>query len=494
LIKIPETNQARQVATGTVQAFAAEALSLVTGLLTAGFLSRHLGPEGYGLLTVTASIVVWVKVSTIMVLSHTTVKFVSEAKDWRAVASTLAQAQFLLSLGAAALLVIAAPILASWLKSAELKIYLRLFALEIPLFALAYVHRSTLVGRGAFGRAALMVASRWASRMALIFLLVGLGLSVTGAILASIGASFVELIVARFFIRPALLRRSTFPFRRLEGYALPLFFYAIGRYLFSRLDLLMVKALGGMAAAGFYGAAQNLTLVPVGLLNVSLSPPLLATLTQMLRQGQSKAAQAMAGQAMRLVLCLLPFAGMAAGAAPEIIGLVYGSLFLPAEMLVALLIFAALALMMISVTTVILTAAGRPGWTFALTGPLVPLAFGAHLLLVPRFGPVGAATATTALAWLGASLTMLAVYWRCGVTPAPSTILRTTLTTFIAYALSSAWHVSGPWLIVKLLVVAAVVLICLFMLRELTGQDLAFAWSLLRREVVHLPSPSEQEL
>jgi O-antigen/teichoic acid export membrane protein len=133
---------------------------------------------------------------------------------------------------------------------------------------------------------------------------------------------------------------------------------------------------------------------------------------------------------------------------------------------------------MISVTTAILIAAGRPGWTFALTGPLVPLALGAHLVLVPRFGPAGAAAATAALAWLGVGLTTLAVYRQCGVAPAPGTILRTTLTTLIAYTLASAWHTSGAWIILELSGMTAVILTCLFLLGELTSQDLAFARSL----------------
>ncbi|MDH4135888.1 MAG: oligosaccharide flippase family protein [Anaerolineae bacterium] len=491
---LPTTNQVRQTATGTLQVFAAEALGLATGLLTAAFLTRQLGPELYGLFTVAATIVVWIEVSTILVLSRTTVKFVAEATDWKAVASTLARAQLLLGLGSAALLVVVAPALAAWLKSAELSIYLRLFALDIPIFTLAHIHRSILAGRGAFGRRAILTAGRWLSRMVLIFLLVGLGLSVTGAILASIGTSVVELIVARVFVRPALLGRSALPIRHLGGYALPLFFCAVGMHLFNRLDLLVVKALSGAPeAAGFYGAAQNLTIVP-GLFAASFSPPLLATMTQLLGQGQDKTARAMARQAMRLVLCLLPFAGVAAGAASEIVGLIYGRPFLPTGPLVALLIFSALALTMISVTTTILTAAGRPGLTFALTGPLVPLALGAHLLLVPRFGPPGAAAATTALAWLGAGTTTLAVYRQCAITPAPATILRTTLTALIAYFLSSAWHTSGAWLVVKLAGITAVILTCLFLLGELTGQDLAFARSLLRREQVRPPALSEQEL
>jgi len=478
-----ESGHGRHTAVGTLKLLTVQALGLAAGLLIAIFLTRQLGPELYGLYTVAATIVIWVELSATLVFSRTTVKFLAEATDWQAVASALAQTQLLVSLVAAALLVAAAPALSSWLRSPELATYLRLFALEVPLFALAHVHRSTLIGRGAFGRGALVSAAHWLSRLALVLLFLGLGLSLTGAILASIGASVVALTVARVFVRPALLSRGAFPFRRLVGYALPLFFYTMGMRLFSRLDLLVVKALGGtLAAAGYYGAAQNLTIVPLGLFAASFSPPLLATLTRLLRQGRDETAQAMAGQAMRLVLCLLPLAGLAAGAAPEIVNLVYGSPFSPAAPLSALLIFAALAITLIGVTTAILTAAGRPGWTFALTGPLVPLALGAHLVLVPRFGLVGAAAATTALAWLGAGLTTLAVYRQCGVIPAPATILRTTLTTLIAYVLSSAWHTSGARVILELSGMTAVIVTCLFLLGELTGQDLAFARSLFIKE------------
>jgi O-antigen/teichoic acid export membrane protein len=478
-----ESGHGRHLASGMLKVLPAQVLALVTGFAIAAFLTRQLGAELYGLFSVAATIVVWVELSITVMFSQATVKFLAEATDWQAVASTLAQAQLVVSLGATALLVAAAPALASWLRSPELAVYLRLFALDVPLFALSRVHRSSLIGREAFGQAALVTAVRWLSRLVLVFLLIGLGLSLTGAILASIGASLAQLIVVRLFVQPALLTRPAFPLRRLAGYALPLFFYTIGMRLFRHLDLLVVKALAGTpAAAGHYGAAQNLTIVPLSMLAGSLAPLLLATMTRLLRQEQDKAAQAMAGQAMRLVLCLLPFAGLVAGSAPEIVSLFYGSAFLPAAPVVSLLIFAALAITLISIGTTALTAASRPGWTFALTGPLVPLALGAHMVLVPRFGPAGAAAATTALAWLGAGATTLAVHLRCHVSPSPTTAFRTALTAVIAYALSWAWHTSGAWVILELTAMAVIVSLWLFLLGELTGQDLAFARSLFRLE------------
>jgi O-antigen/teichoic acid export membrane protein len=478
-----ELGHGRQMAGGMLKLLAVQALALALGFLISAFLTRKLGAELYGLFTVTATIVIWVELSATVMFGQTTVKFLAEADDWFAVASTLAQAQIVVGLGATVLLAVAAPALASWLKSPELTPYFLLFALDIPLFALNGAHRSTLVGREAYGKMALVGITYWLSRLGLVLLLVGLGLSLTGAILANIGASLLQLTVARTFVRPALLARPAFPLRRLASYALPLFFYSVGIRMFRQIDLLVVKALAGAPeAAGYYGAAQNLTILPLTMFALSLTPLLLATLPRLLRTRRDGAARNLAAQAMRLVWCLLPLAALVAGSAPEIVDLVYGSPFLPAAPVVALLVFAGVATALISVIAAVLTAAGRPGWTFALTGPLLPLALGAHLLLVPRFGSLGAAVGTTVLAWLDVGAMAWAVYWHCGASLAPATIIRTGLITLLAYALSSAWHTRDGWVILELLGLAAVVLLGLFLLGELTRQDLAFARSLLKRQ------------
>jgi ABC-type phosphate transport system permease subunit len=47
-----EAHHANHLAVGTAQGFIASAVSLPTGILTAAFLTRQLGPESYGLLSV----------------------------------------------------------------------------------------------------------------------------------------------------------------------------------------------------------------------------------------------------------------------------------------------------------------------------------------------------------------------------------------------------------------------------------------------------------
>ncbi len=466
-------------ATGALKGFAAHALRLPVGLLIAAFLSRRLGPEDYGLLTVATAIVVWIELSIALLFSRTTTKFVAETDAWRAVASGLLQAQMLISLAAAGLLIAAAPLLGAWLRSPELGAYLRLFAIDIPIFSLGRIHLAIATGRGAFGLRAWLIACRPAAQLVLILILVGGGLSIRGAILAVIGASIVKLAVARVFVRPALWGRFPLPLRRLGGFALPVFLYSAGMQLFQPLGLMVVKALDPLpGSAGFYAAAQNL-MIPPFLLAAALAPVLLSTLTSLSRSGRREEAGRMMAQAMRLVICLLPFAGVVAGSASDIVILIYGRPFVPAGPPLALLIFASLGLTLNSANGAALMAAERPGLIFALTAPLTPVALGAYLWLVPRFGMAGAAGATLALAWLTAGVTSLAVFriWSTG--PGPATLLRSLAATAIAYALSSAWSASGPWLALELVVTGAAAVLALRLLGELTGRDLAFFRSLL---------------
>ncbi|MBN1842786.1 MAG: polysaccharide biosynthesis protein [Deltaproteobacteria bacterium] len=477
-LSVPVGAHINHLAVGTAQGFVASAICLPTGILTAAFLTRQLGPVDYGLLTVAATIVVWIETTITMGFSRTVVKFVAETAGWQSASTRFLQAQLLVSLLATVLLAVAAPILASWLRASEMSTYLRIYALGIPITALGAIHQSILIGRGHFGRRAVLPAAYWLSRMVLVFLFVGLRPSVTNAILANIGAAVVVLTCARRFVSPALLKHSDFPFRNLWDYAWPLFFYTVGINLFNAFDMLFVKAVGGIPqAAGFYGAAKNLTIVPA-LFATSFSPLLLAKLAYLKAEDNGDAAQIMTRHTMRLVLCLLPFAGMAAGAAPEVVTAIYGGPFLPAATLLAFLIFAALGLAMITVTTSTLIAAGRPGLPVMLTGPFVAVAPLAHFVLVPRFGPIGAAATTTGLAWLGAGACMLAVCRIWHVAPSAATLLRSLVVCAMAYTLAVLWPSPGVLLLLKLPAIGLVIVIAFLLLGEFNTKEIAFTHSM----------------
>ncbi|MEL7227139.1 MAG: oligosaccharide flippase family protein [Cyanobacteria bacterium J06576_12] len=241
------TQTNRQILDGTVWVFLAEGLILPTGLITAGFLTRQLGPEGYGLFTLASIIVAWVEWSITSIFSRTTIKFVGESEDWRPIGALVVQLHLAASVGVLLVLWLLAPAIANSLNEPLLASYLRLFAIDIPLFSLASAQRNILIGMGGFRQRALATAGRWTIRMALIVLLVSIGFSVPGAIVGSIGASLTEFVITHYFAPTPWLKRSHFPIRPMFGYAIPLFAFAMVMRFYDKLDLLMLKVMGGSA-------------------------------------------------------------------------------------------------------------------------------------------------------------------------------------------------------------------------------------------------------
>ena len=486
----------RHMLDGVVRVFLAEALIIPTSIVTVAFLTRQLGPGGYGLLTLAALLVGWIEWVLAAFFGRATIRLVSQAEDWRTVGSGVVRLQLMVSGAMALLLWLLAGPISSLLNEPVLAAYLRLFCLDIPLFALAITHRHILVGMGRFRQRAMASVGRWITRMVLIVFLVELGLGIQGAILGSIGASLVELVIARSYVRPPFLRDVSFPGRQFWSYATPLFLLAISLRLYDKLDLFLFKYLGATAAeAGIYGAAQNISLAS-GVFALSLSPillsTLLSTLTQTLRTGNSSLAEELGRNSMRVAIMVLPFAGMAAGAAPEIVRLLFGPQILGAAPLLALLIFGALGILMVSVTTAVLTAAGRPGLTFAVSGPLVPVAVAGYLFLIPRLGALGAALVTTGAAVVAAATTTFTAYRVCRIAPPAGSLCRSLLLCGMAYVLAAFWPTPGFLLLLKLGVVGVAILLLFLLLGELSAAEISWARGVIRGQTVTQENPGDR--
>jgi O-antigen/teichoic acid export membrane protein len=471
----------KEVFGGSARVFIAEAISLPTGLITAAFLARRFGPDGYGVFTLTMAIVAWLEWTLASLFARAAVKLVADAEDWRpAGAVTLRLYGVTGLLGFVALWLAAGP-LATLMHEPSLTRYIRVVALDVPLFMLTQAHQQILVGTGEYGRRATVAAWRWIARMVLVLILVGAGLSIAGGLAAIVGASALELIAARWFVRPTLLGATDVHTRTMWAYALPLFAAAMSLRLFDKLDLFVLKALGASAAvAGLYGAAQNLTIIP-NLVALSVTTLLLSTLSRTVRSGDEAGARTLAMNAMRGVLVLFPFAGVAAGAATAVSTMIYGSEFATSGPLLAVLIFAALMSVMIAVASAILTAAGRPGWAMIASLPVAPLALVGHLIVIPRFGAPGATYVTLIVAAIGAACTIVAVHRAWRVWPPGATLARALVVSVVALLVGLAWQTTGLMAIVELAVMSLGVSLLLVALGELTRAERQLAAELLRR-------------
>ncbi len=469
----------RHTLTGGAKVLLAELLAVPTMLATAALLTRTLGPEIYGLLTLSASLIVMVEWTITALFSRATVKLIGDADDWRPLGAAIVRRNLLMGVGAGLALVLAAGPVAAWLGEPRLVPLLRLFALDVPASCLAQSHRHILIGLGRFTQRAWCGATRWLARLVLIFLLVELGLSVQGAILGGIGASLTEIVVARRFVRPALLKPARAPLAGFWGYALPLLVSAVGLRLYDRIDLFALKAMGGTAAlAGNYGAAQNLVSL-FSLLAGVISPLVLSSLTRSLRAGDDAQAREMARQVMRIVLWALPFCGLVSGAAPAVVTLAFGRQFPVAAPVLSVLFFAGAGVLMISATNTALIAAGLPGRSLALTLPLPLLSLAGQLLVIPRFGPVGAAAVTTGCALVGGAAGVIAVHQVWRILPPAATVARSLALCAMSYALARIWPAGGAMLLVKGAAIGAAVILGAVTLREFTAADVKAVRALL---------------
>jgi len=461
---------------GGLRVLLAEALFPLTGVLTVVFLTRHLGPEGYGLLVLSTTVIALLEWMINSFFARPTIKFVSEAPDWRPIGGRLVRLHFVASVvGMLMIWLVSVPLTASLGEPPTFARYLCLFALDMPLFSLAQSHRHILIGTGDFGKGAVASASRWIVRLAAIVILVELGLSIYGAILGSLAASVVELAVVRWYVRPRLSPGAENTNLPLWNYALPLLLSSVSILIFNRLDLFALKMLGGSTAeAGIYGAAQNLSLLPT-LFASCLSPLLLSSLSRLLSERNDPVARDMARHALRLTMILLPVAAVIAGAAPDIIGLFFGQAFLPAAPLLGILTFASTMLVVTSLAGTILTAAGKPGWTLTLAMPLIPLAILGHVIMVPRFGAIGAASVTAVLATVGAAGSLTAVYRLWHIFPPLATLVRSLFVSGIAYLLAVGWLTSGFVVIVKLALIGLAIAAGYLLLREFTDGEISVA-------------------
>lgn len=472
----------RRMMDGTARILLAELLFPLTALITTGFLTRELGPSGYGLLALGLTLILWVESAITAFFAKATIKFIGETSDWKPLGAVVVRLSLKVGIAAMVLVWLLAAPLSVLLNEPELAGYLCVGAVDIPILCLGQAYRNILIGTGNYQAGAIARAGRWLIRMCLVLALVQAGFSITGVLFGVVGSSLAELLLSRWYLGAGMFVKQAPVPLPIQRYGALLFLSSICLIFFNGMDLFMLKILGGTAAqAGIYSAAQSLSLLP-GLFSWTFSSLLLATLSRQLADRQRERARELARDAMRITFGLVPVAAIIAGAAPEIVAVVFGSAFMPAGPLLALLIVGAVANVMLMVSLTIMTAVGLPARTVLFTAPLVPLALCGHLLLIPRLGPQGAAFVTVGVSLLGASAALASVYVLWKVWPPVGTFLRSLVVAAVVGAVSLLWPTSGLFVFAKLIVLGMISLFGYWWIGEFRQGEIAVVRSFLLRK------------
>lgn len=426
---------------GAVFMTVAQGLFVVTSAFLHFWLGHRLGPARYGIFGV-------------LLVIYSLVNLIENSGVWPAMSKRIAEApdraapifrsaMNLQSSWVAAVTVLglaAAWPLAGVLRDPSLAPMIALTIALVPLFALYSLANGFHNGRHAFGTQAAMLVGYSLGRLAMTLWLV----TVLPSPMAPV-AALVGFAVSPLFGLAAGLRglprpgRGSVPWRELAGFAGPVAVAAGAMVVVMSLDVLSVKAILGPGhpdVVGNYNAASTIASLPYYAFS-SLSVVVLpAVASARAEQGIAKAA-AMISDSLRLVIVLLfPVVLLPSALSGGLVSLFYGGKYAGAGTPLTLLLIGYGFLAYALIEQNVANGLGRPRTPMVAGIFAVAVSLAANLLLIPRWGLLGAASATT-LAGVAMVLATRPALAADGVTSGMRRWLPS-----LAGSLAAAWAVS----------------------------------------------------
>lgn len=410
----------------TLWLFSDRLVRMGVGLVVGVWIARYLGPEGYGLLSFAGSYVMLFSALALFGLESLVVRELVTDSDHRA---TILGTTFLIRLVSGTLAYLLALVMILVLRPGD-----SVALLLVALLGSSLLFQATEV-------IDLWFQSRVESRYAVMVRVAAFLLSSTAKLACVLaGASLTAVVVATaaeallvagglvvVYLHTAGRLRSwrwdNTRFRSLVSSAVPMVLSGIVLMVYLRIDQVMLGALAGEAEVGFYAAAVRISevwyFVPAAIVS-SLFPRIVELRASDRVQFEQRLQRlynllAFLGYAVALPVTLL---------APWLVQLLFGSAYQPSAPLLAVLIWAGLFANLTVARNAHFIALdwGRAQLWTASAGAAANILL--NLLLIPRYGAMGAAVATCLSYWVAAHG---ACYASRTLRPAAAMILRALL-------------------------------------------------------------------
>ena len=447
---------------------------LITGYVVHIGLGRLLGPQLYGLYTVT-TILITVVVMNLLIsgIPQAVSKYISEDPSRaESVKRSGFEIQFLLGFVLFVIYLALADFTALLLNDQSMAVYIRLSSIMIIPFAmLAVIATGYFNGLRWYSKQSISWIISYILKPVLIFGLVFAGFSVFGAVLGFALAPVIGLIVALYF---AGLPKRVKPFSRKKIllFALPVTLQVVLTQYITNIDLLVLKALVEIPEEiGYYSAASMISKVPVSLLaalNMAIFPAISATTYQ----NDAIRTKTYVSESLRyLIMLLMPASIMISLTSDELVSLLYTSKYILAGEPLKILIIGILFFGLFAYFLNIIIAAGKPKISMILSAITLFIAFTLNISLIPIFGMIGAALATTLSCLIGAAISALYTYRLFHTLTYKLTILRVSIAS-VAIVPVFMVKLSGILLLGQYLLAFLIYLAILKIIGELRKDDL----------------------
>jgi O-antigen/teichoic acid export membrane protein len=461
---------------GTIYLITANGVLALVGYIIHFWLGRHLGPADYGTFGVVLYLMTTVNLFLTSGFPQSASKYIAE--DYSRAGSIMRAANRIQLVFCALLFGLyfgLAGVIAGLFNDTSLTPYIRISALAIPIYALFSLYGGGyLNGLHKFGRQALASVGDSVAKVGAVFALVLFGFGVGGAITGYIIATLVGFLLAWRFVRPVEKSKVNFGWRKLVGFGIPATLFAATFFLLMSIDLFVVKAIGaGEAETGYYTSATTISKVPYFLF-AGLAMTLLPSISKSTSSNNTELTQGYIRQSMRYMLMLLiPVVLLISATAADLLTMVYSSLYIEAASSLSILVFGLGFLSVFFVLSNVIMGSGKPKVTLGMALPLAGVDIGLNIFLIPRYGLVGAAWATTITGFLGMCAASVYMLWRFKTLVNPKSLGKICLASLVIYVIALQVSLSPLWLPLIYLGLLALYGGLLWLIRELKSEDLA---------------------
>jgi O-antigen/teichoic acid export membrane protein len=414
--------------TGAAGTFTLKVVSTGLSLLTSLFLARLLGAAGYGAYAYAISWVGLLSVPALLGLDNLFIREIAAYKvrsEWDLMSGLLHWANLvtlLISLGLALVAAIGAWILAEHVES-QMVFTLWIALMMIPLIALTRLRQAALQG---LGHVVVGQLPEVVIRRLLFIVFVGVVYSVLGADLTAPWAVSMDVLAAgvALFLGVGLLHKTlpryaqeASPVYQTRVWArsmLPLLFISVIQAISGQVALVLLGMIKGAEAVGIYAVAQrSAALITFALfaVNAVLSP----TVASLYAAGDMKRLQRVVTKSARIIL----FASVPMVISLFVFGdrflLYFGPEFASAKMSLFILSAGQLANAAMGSVGLLLIMTGHERDTSIVFGGNALLTVLLNVILIPKWGIEGAATAGTSGMIIWNLLLAALVYKRLGI-------------------------------------------------------------------------------
>jgi O-antigen/teichoic acid export membrane protein len=482
---LTEQKQTRKLlARGILSHLFAKGVFFSCNFITNITIARWLGISDYG----TFGIVMAINAILINIVYNggveTVSKFTAEYPDNRnSIFKSSIKIQTIFSLAIFLLCVLSAELIATILGDSKLRVYIIISSFSILLWGVSATFIGILGGIRKFGRQAFVPGLNAVLKLAFILLFVFLGYGLSGAVFGYVISLVPGVFLARYFcLTEPAKENGNFSYKIIINFALPLIASNLLYILIISLDLLLLQRIlmDGMQT-GLYASASTIA-KSLWILFAAFWTTLLPSISRSIAEKDVELTRRYIRQSLRyLAMLIIPLAFLLSGASKGVIRMFYTSKFIEAAGPFSVLIFGMVLFTAFTLLSTIITGSGKPNisLSFGMIGLI--FAFVLNKIMIPDYGLMGAAIASTTAFMVVAIIASIYVYHKFQTLVSPFSLIKITASSIIIWMIAIKFPMTGVNLILEIFGLCGVYVLLLFAFKEIKRQDLQILGNMMGR-------------